>query len=117
MQSMSLSAHTPCVQPLANHARALLLAAAMACSVAVPPAHARDGVDVGGNSAFASLVPAETVERSAGKQYAAMLQEAANKRALAPKNDPQLQRLRVCPPSAPIDYDEFAVIWLRLQAM
>lgn len=94
MQSMSLSVYNPRVHPLARHAFVLLLAAAMACSVAIWPAHARDGIDVGGNSAFANLVPAETVERSASKQYAEMLQEAANKHALAPKSDPQLQRLR-----------------------
>lgn len=94
MQSVSLTTDDPCVRTFARHACALLLVAAMACSVALQPAHARDGVDVGGNSAFANLVPAETVERSAGKQYAEMLQEAANKRALAPKSDPQLQRLR-----------------------
>jgi predicted Zn-dependent protease len=95
MQTVTLSAPVPRVRPFARHACTLLMAAAMACSMAAMPAHARDGVDVGGNSAFASLVPAETVERSASKQYAEMLQEAANKRALAPKNDPQLQRLRV----------------------
>lgn len=94
MQSMSLSVYNPRVHPLARHAFVLLLAAAMACSVAIRPAHARDGIDVGGNSAFANLVPAETVERSASKQYAEMLQEAVNKHALAPKSDPQLQRLR-----------------------
>ena len=33
----------------------------------LPIALAREGVDVGGNSVFSSLVPAETVERSAGQ--------------------------------------------------
>ena len=94
MQAQSLSPNRPLFQPFARHARTLLLSAAMACSVAVQPALARDGVDVGGNSAFANLVSAETVERSASKQYAEMLQEAAKKNALAPKSDPQLQRLR-----------------------
>lgn len=94
MQALSPSPNNPRVQPLVRSARALLLAGAAACCVVVQPALARDGVDVGGNSAFANLVPAETVERSAAKQYAQMLQEAANKRALAPKSDPQLQRLR-----------------------
>jgi Zn-dependent protease with chaperone function len=57
-------------------------------------AQQREGVDVGKNSAFTNLVPAETVERSAAQQYAQMLQEAAAKKALAPANDPQLIRLR-----------------------
>ena len=61
---------------------------------ALPVAMARDGVDVGGNSAFSKLVPAETVERSAAQQYAQMLQEAASKNALGAKDHPQVQRLR-----------------------
>lgn len=55
---------------------------------------AREGVDVGGNSAFSKLVPAEDVERSAGQQYAQMLQQAAAKKALGAKDHPQVQRLR-----------------------
>jgi predicted Zn-dependent protease len=61
---------------------------------AIPLAIARDGVDVGGNSAFSQLVPAEDVERSAGQQYAQMLQQAAAKNALGAKDNPQVQRLR-----------------------
>jgi predicted Zn-dependent protease len=57
-------------------------------------AQARDGVDVGGNSAFANLVPADQVERSAGQQYAQMLQQAASKNALGPRDNPQVKRLR-----------------------
>jgi predicted Zn-dependent protease len=70
--------------------RAVLLGALWLGSTA----HARDGVEVGGNSAFTKLVPAEQVERSAAQQYAQMLQEAAGKNALAPKDNAQLQRLR-----------------------
>ena len=55
---------------------------------------ARDGVDVGGNSAFSQLVSADTVERSAGQQYAQILQEAAGKNALGAKDNPQVRRLR-----------------------
>ncbi len=94
MQPLSLSVFYPGVRSFVRRAPALLFAAVLTCSTALHQAHARDGVDVGGNSAFANLVSAETVERSAGKQYAEMLQEAANKHALAPKSDPQLQRLR-----------------------
>ena len=70
---------------------ALLLALSPA---AVPLAMAREGVDVGANSAFSKLVPAENVERSAGQQYAQMLQQAAGKNALGAKDHPQVQRLR-----------------------
>ena len=57
-------------------------------------AHARDGVDVGGNSAFANLVSADEVERSASQQYAQMLQQAASKNALGRDDHPQVRRLR-----------------------
>ena len=56
-------------------------------------AHA-EGVDVGGNSALAQWVPAETVERAARQQYAAMLQQAASQKALGPPNSTQVKRLR-----------------------
>ena len=76
-----------------------LRAVAAACLLALPaallsPALARDGVDVGNNSAFSRLVPAENVERSAGQQYAQLLQKAAEQRALAPATHPQVLRLR-----------------------
>ncbi|WP_422618465.1 M48 family metallopeptidase [Rhodoferax sp.] len=54
----------------------------------------REGVDVGRNSLFSSLVPAETVEQSAAQQYAEMLQQAAAQNALGGKNHPQVRRLR-----------------------
>jgi predicted Zn-dependent protease len=49
---------------------------------------------VGGNSAFSKLVPADSVEQSAGQQYAQILQEAAAKNALGGKDNPQVRRLR-----------------------
>ena len=67
-----------------------LLASPLALSVAV----ARDGVDVGKNSAFTKLVPAEDVERSAAQQYQQMMAEASAKNALAPRDHPQVVRLR-----------------------
>lgn len=70
-------------------AMALTLSAA-----SVPPAMAREGVDVGANSAFSRLVPADGVERSAGQQYAQLLQQAAAKNALGGKEHPQVKRLR-----------------------
>ncbi len=57
-------------------------------------AHARDGVDVGNNSVFTKLVPAETIERSAAQQYAQMMQQASAKNALAGNDHPQVRRLR-----------------------
>jgi len=56
-------------------------------------AHA-DGVDVGRNSVFTKLVPAETIEKSAAQQYAQMMQQAAAQKALAGKDHPQVKRLR-----------------------
>ena len=59
-----------------------------------PLAQAREGVAVGGNSAFSQLVPAQQVESSAGQQYQQILRQAREKDALAPDDYPQLQRLR-----------------------
>ena len=58
------------------------------------PVLAREGVDVGGNSSFAKLVPAEQVERAAAEQYQQMLAQADGKKALASKDNAQLLRLR-----------------------
>jgi len=54
----------------------------------------REGVDVGGNSGFARLVPADDIEASAGKQYTEILMQAASKKALAPPDNHQVIRLR-----------------------
>lgn len=70
-----------------NSRRGFLLATAL-----TSPALAQ--VDVGKSSAFAKLVPAEDVERSAAAQYQEMLKQAASKNALAPADHPQLLRLR-----------------------
>lgn len=53
-----------------------------------------EGVDVGRNSVFTQLAPAEDVERMAGKEYRQQLVSAAQHRALAPPDHPQLKRLR-----------------------
>ncbi len=66
----------------------LLLAAA---SQAAPE---REGVDVGNNSVFAKLRSAAEVEQLAQQQYRQQLAQAAEKRALAPPDHPQLRRLR-----------------------
>ena len=67
---------------------------AFALSGIAQPANAREGVEVGNTSSFAKLVPAEQVERSAAQQYLQMLTQADSKRALAPKDNAQVQRLR-----------------------
>ena len=71
-----------------------LLLALMLCAATSLPTLAREGVDVGGNSAFSKLVPAESVERSATQQYAQLLQQAASQNALGPKDSTQVKRLR-----------------------
>ncbi len=77
--------------------RCLLRGTATALAVGAllaQPLAAREGVDVGGISPMAKLVPAETVERSASQQYAQLLQQGAKQNALAAKDQPQLKRLR-----------------------
>ncbi len=66
------------------------------CTLLAAPvlAVAQEGVNVGKNSAFTKLVPADQVERSAQQQYAQMLQQADSKKALAPVDSAQLKRLR-----------------------
>ena len=49
---------------------------------------------MGEKSKLAGLVPAEQVEQAGGQQYQQMMQQAAQQRALAPANHPQLIRLR-----------------------
>lgn len=70
--------------------RAFLLAAGTA-AVTLP---AVAQVDVGSSSSMRKLVPAEELENAATQQYAQMLAEAGSKGALAPANNPQLQRLQ-----------------------
>jgi predicted Zn-dependent protease len=65
-----------------------------ACGLGSGVLLAREGVEVGKESAFANLVPAGEVEQSARQQYSQMLKEAASKNALGPDDHPQVQRLR-----------------------
>ncbi len=58
------------------------------------PALAREGVEVGRESKFSRLVSAEQVEQAAAAQYQELRQQAANQRALAPDEHPQVRRLR-----------------------
>ena len=72
-------------------------AAGLAAAAAWPAlAQGSEGVsgEVGRTSRFAHLVPAEQVERAAAAQYMQVTREAAQQRALAPANHPQVVRLR-----------------------
>ena len=89
-----MTSHATCLccqrRPLLQGMAVLLLAPGLAGAQDA----GREGVDVGGNSLFSRLVPAETVEQSAAQQYAEMLQQAAAQNALGGKNHPQVKRLR-----------------------
>lgn len=63
---------------------------------AAGPVLAQDGVrdDVGRESRFTKLVPAEQVEAAAAQQYQQMLAEASRQKALGPAGHPQVVRLR-----------------------
>jgi predicted Zn-dependent protease len=74
--------------------RSLLGLVLLASPLAMPVAAAREGVEVGKNSAFTKLVPADDIERSAAQQYQQMMAQAASKNALGPKDHPQVVRLR-----------------------
>ena len=52
------------------------------------------GVDVGANSFFSQLVPADTIEQSATLQYAQLIQQAATQKVLGGPDHPQVKRLR-----------------------
>ncbi|MGR6805193.1 M48 family metallopeptidase [Sphaerotilus natans] len=65
-----------------------------AAATAAWPALAREGVEVGSNSKFTKLVSAEEIEGAAATQYQQMRTEASGKKALAPANHPQQQRLQ-----------------------
>lgn len=81
--------------------RRTLLAAALGAAALAGPAHTQPaGVDdppVQQNkldSTLRRLVPADQIERQAAQQYDQLKQAAAQKRALAPENYPDLVRLR-----------------------
>jgi predicted Zn-dependent protease len=67
---------------------------AASAGAALPALAQRDGIDVGKESQFSKLVPAEQVEQAATQQYAQLLREARAKNALGPDNHPQVVRLR-----------------------
>lgn len=80
--------------PLTPVLHTSLLALLLALPVLTPAQQREGGVDVGKNSAFSNLVPAEDVERTAQQQYGQLLQKAREQNALGPDNHPQVLRLR-----------------------
>lgn len=87
--------NTPRPSRLTARAAAWALAGLLLASpAALTLAAAREGVEVGQSSAFSKLVPAEQVERSAGQQYAQLLEQARSNRALGNADHPQVRRLR-----------------------
>jgi predicted Zn-dependent protease len=79
----------------ACHGRRLFTGALLGAGVlATVPAAAREGVEVGSESSFSKLVPAEQVEQAANQQYRQMVQQARQQRALGPDDHPQVVRLR-----------------------
>ena len=78
----------------ALHGRRLFSGALLAGAAA--PVLAQDGLreDVGRESRFTKLVPAEQVEAAAAQQYQQMMREAAAQKALGPASHPQVVRLR-----------------------
>lgn len=85
----------PCLRPCCAPARpGRRLFTGLIGAAVLAPAWAREGVDVGAKSKFTGLVSAEQLERDGGQQYAQMMAQAGQQRALAPMEHPQLQRLR-----------------------
>ncbi|MDO9316306.1 MAG: M48 family metallopeptidase [Burkholderiaceae bacterium] len=79
----------------ARHSRRLFGQALLGAGASLAvPAWAREGVQVDNQSTLAKLVPAEEVESAAAQQYQQMLKQAAEKKALAPADHPQVVRLR-----------------------
>ena len=75
-----------CAQHGRRRFTGLLLAGAAAPAAAAIPECKR--------STFTKAISADQVEQGASQQYLQMMQKAAGQRALAPKEHPQLQRLR-----------------------
>jgi len=77
------------------HARRRALASLFGIGAAAAfPVLAQEGVDVGRQSAFTRLVPADQIESMSAKEYSQLLAQARSQNALAPENHPQMRRLR-----------------------
>jgi predicted Zn-dependent protease len=66
----------------------------LALAGAASPLLAREGVEVGSTSKFAKLAPADQVEAAGAQQYAQMMGQANQQKALVPAKHPQVERLR-----------------------
>jgi len=77
-----------------RHFLTALLGAGGAAAAALAPAPAEAADPECKRSRAAGLVPADQVEGMAQQQYVQMMRDAQGKGALAPGDDPQLQRLR-----------------------
>ena len=82
--------------PLASRLsrRALLAATLLAAAGCSQKQPSREGVAVGKESWFTHLVPAAQIEAAGAQQYARLMQQAAQQRALLAASHPQVQRLR-----------------------
>ncbi|MFC5496459.1 M48 family metallopeptidase [Caenimonas terrae] len=88
---------TDSIAAAAGFWRALALGLALVAlpaSGAFAKAQPAEGVAVGKASRLSALVPAAEVENAAAQQYRDLLAQAADKRALAQPDHPQLQRIR-----------------------
>ena len=76
------------------HGRRLFTRALLACGAGLAVPAWADGVQMDSQSALSMLAPAEEIESAAAQQYREMLNQAAQQRALAPADHPQVRRLR-----------------------
>jgi predicted Zn-dependent protease len=78
------------------HSRRLFTGALVAGAALPALGQTAEGLrgDVGRESKFTKLVPAEQVEEAATQQYRQMMQQAAQQKALGPADHPQVVRLR-----------------------
>ncbi len=77
----------------ALHDRRRVLAGLLA-GAALPGVAAATTIPECKRSSFTKMVSAQQIEQAAGQQYRQMLQQASGKRALGPKEHPQVLRLR-----------------------
>jgi predicted Zn-dependent protease len=69
-------------------------AAGLLATAALPSAVFAQPIPECKRSAFTKVVSAQQIEQAAGQQYRQMLQQASSQRGLAPKDHPQVVRLR-----------------------
>jgi predicted Zn-dependent protease len=77
----------------ARHSRRLFGGALLGAAV-LPGSALAQPIPECKRSSFANMASAQQIEQAASQQYRQMLQQASDKRALGPKEHPQVQRLR-----------------------